>query len=704
MTKITEKIELNGRDLVIETGEIARQAGGSVKVTYGETVVLAACCTAEVKANLGFFPLTIDYRERTYAAGKIPGGFFKREGRPQEKETISARLIDRPIRPLFPEGYGDEVQVMITILSFDGENDADIPAMIGASCAVSLSSAPFNGPIGAVRIGKIGDNFIVNPTCSEMNECEFDLVIAGTEAGISMLEGKSNETSEETILKAIETAEPIIAEIVQFQRNIVKLAEVEKMEFTPPELDEDLKKEITGIVEDKIMKVYKGSLSKHERSKNLKVIKKELLEQLIDSQQEDDAKESMIKTIFSKIEKEVLRKLLIEEKIRVDGRGPEDLRPITCISGVLPRTHGSGIFTKGETQSLSVVTLGTKHDQQIMDALEGEYKKNFMLHYNFPPYSVGEVRPNRGTSRREIGHGILAEKAISYALPEREIFPYTIRLVSDILESNGSSSMATVCAGTIALMDAGVPLKKPVAGVGMGIIDDVILTDIMGDEDHAGDMDFKVAGTKEGLTAIQMDIKISGISKDILKKALEQAKKARIATLEEIEKVISEPREDISQYAPRVATLTINPKKIGILIGPGGKNIKAIQEATETVIEIDDDGTVAVSSASKDNLAKAVDMVKNSTADAEAGQTYEGIVKGVVDFGAFVEILPGKEGLVHISELAPFRVNKVTDILNMGDKVKVKCLGVDERGKIKLSRVKALTDEEVNEEKDKNSN
>lgn len=699
MEKIIEKIEINGRELVIETGELAMQAEGAVKVTYGETVILAACCTAESKGSKGFFPLTVDYRERTYAAGKIPGGFFKREGRPQEKEVTTARLIDRPIRPLFPEGYEDEVQVMITVLSFDGENDTDIPSIIGGSCAVSLSSAPFDGPVGAVRIGKIGSDFILNPTYKELENSEFELVVAGTESGIIMLEGESSHASEEVIIEAIDIAKSAIEKIVQVQKSIVQKAGCPKVGFSPPELDVNLKNEISDFAGAKILEVYRGTLPKSERSKGLSDIEKEVLDKFTDPESEDEEKILQVELILDKLKKELLRKILVEEKLRVDGRKPDELRPITCSNGFLPRTHGSGLFTKGETQSLCVVTLGSKSDQQIMDVLEGEYRKRFMLHYNFPPYAVGEVKPNRGPGRREIGHGLLAEKAIAPSLPGQENFPYTIRVVSDILGSNGSSSMATVCAATIALMDAGVPIREPVIGVGMGIIEDVILTDIMGDEDHAGDMDFKVAGTRKGITAIQMDIKVSSISREILVKALQQAKKARLSTLEEIEKVISKPKEDLSQYAPRIETLTIDPKKIGLLIGPGGKNIKAIQESTETVIEIEDDGTVAISSSDKDNMARAVDMVRLCVEDVEAGKIYEGKVKNVHDFGAFVEVLPGKEGLVHISELAPYRVNKVTDILNAGDNVRVKCLEIDDRGRIKLSRVMALTEDERKNEK-----
>jgi polyribonucleotide nucleotidyltransferase len=698
MEKIVEKIEINGRELIIETGELARQAQGSVIVKYGETVVLAACCVADARDSFGFFPLTVDYRERTYAAGKIPGGFFKREGRPHEKEIITSRLIDRPIRPLFPDGYKDEIQLSLTVLSSDGENDPDIPAMIAGSCAIALTQAPFEGPVGAVRMGRVNGEFVVNPTFAELETSEFELIVAGTEQGITMLEGESLGTSEDIILASIEAAKAEISKLVDLQNKIVAKAGKPKKEFAPVEIDAELKEKITAFAQDKILDVLRAALSKEERSERISVIKDEIMENFGDTEGEDQDKNKQVSAISGKLSKELLRKLVTEEGLRVDGRKPNELRPITVTAGILPRTHGSGTFTKGETQSLSVVTLGTKSDEQIMDVLEGEYRKSFMLHYNFPAFAVGEVRPNRGPGRREIGHGLLAEKGLAPSLPEKDDFPYTIRLVSDILESNGSSSMATVCAGTIALMDAGIPLKDPVAGVGMGIINGVILTDMLGDEDHAGDMDFKIVGTRTGVTAIQMDIKIYGISIEVLTEALEQAKQARIGTLDKMAEVIAQPKKELSQYAPQLISITINPDKIGTLIGPGGKNIKAIQESTESRVEIDDDGTVTVSADSKENLDAAVALVEGCTAEAEPGKIYEGIVKSVVDFGAFVEILPGKDGLVHISELAPFRVEKVEDIVKVGDKVKVKCIGVDDRGRIKLSRSKALDKKE--EEKD----
>jgi polyribonucleotide nucleotidyltransferase len=705
MEKIRETIDLAGRELSIETGEIARQAGGAVKVSYGDTVLLATCCVAPGR-NLPFFPLTVDYRERTYAAGKIPGGFFKREGRPQEKEVITSRLIDRPIRPLFPEGYNDEVQVMISVLSSDGVNNSDVPAMIGGSCAVALSSAPMEGPVGAVRVGKIDGEFIINPTFDQIDDSEFDIIVAGKEGTITMIEGEAYETTEEDILTAIDKAEEYVASIVEIQNKIVAAAGKEKIVYEPAKIDEDLAEKVKAEASSAITEIFKGSYGKQERSSKLSELKEKVIEKLAEKDSETGEADAdvtgQIKTVMGKLEKELLRNLVTQDKIRVDGRKPDDLRPITCQAGYLPRTHGSGVFTKGETQSLGVITLGTSSDRQIMDELEGEYKKNFMVHYNFLPFCVGEVRRYFGPKRREIGHGLLAERALFPALPDEEDFPYTIRLVSDILESNGSSSMATVCAGTLALLNGGIKMKAPVAGVGMGIIGDTILTDMLGDEDHAGDMDFKVAGTKKGVTAIQMDIKISGIERDTLMKALQKAKEARLKTLAEIEKEIPEANDELSPWAPQLKTLTIKKSKIGSVIGPGGKNINKIQDESGASVDIDDDGevgTVTISADSKESMDQAVKMVKGLTDEAEVGKIYEGTVQTVKNYGAFVEVLPGQDGLIHISALAPYRVDKVTDILDEGDKVKVKCIKVDDRGKISLSRVEAMTEEELEAEK-----
>ncbi len=705
MKKFKKAIELAGRELRLETGELARQAGGAVKVSYGDTVVLATCCVSP-GGNLPFFPLTVDYREKTYAAGKIPGGFFKREGKPQEKEVVTSRLIDRPIRPLFPEGYKDEVQVFISVLSSDGINNSDIPAMIGGSCAVALSSAPMEGPIGAIRIGKIDGEFIVNPTFEQINDSEFDIVVAGKEGTITMIEGEAYETSEEDILKAINKAEEYVAQIVDLQNKIVEKAGKEKLVYEPAPIDDELAKKVRNKASTAITEIFKNAYSKQVRSSKLTELKDQIIEKLAEKDPETGEADSdisgQIKTIFGKLEKEILRKMVTEDKLRVDGRKPDELRPITCKAGYLPRTHGSAVFTKDETQSLGVITLGTTSDQQIMDELEGEYKKHFMVHYNFLPFCVGEVKRYFGPKRREIGHGLLAERALYPVLPDKEDFPYTIRLVSDILESNGSSSMATVCAGTLALLNGGIKMEAPVAGVGMGIIGDTILTDMLGDEDHAGDMDFKVAGTRKGITAIQMDIKISGISREILREAFQKAKDARLGTLEEIEKETPKAKDNLSPWAPQLNTLTIKKSKIGAVIGPGGKNINHIQDESDASVDIDDDGqqgTVTISADSKESMDRAVKMVNGFTDEAEVGKIYEGTVQTIKNYGAFVEVLPGMDGLLHISELAPYHVAKVTDILNEGDTVKVKCTKIDDRGKISLSRVEAMTNEELEAEK-----
>ncbi len=704
MEKITEKVEINGKDLVVETGELARQAGGAVKVSYGDTEVLATCCVSPEPTNMPFFPLTVDYRERTYAAGKIPGGFFKREGRPQEKEIITSRLIDRPIRPLFPEGFNHEVQIMITVLSSDEQNDSDIPAMVGSSLAVSLSEAPFDGPIGSVRLGRINKELIINPTFEQLDESDIDIIVAGKEDTVTMIEGEAFEIPEEVILEAIDRAKKPVSKIIELQKKIIDRRAKKNMEFSPEKIDQKIESKVSEFAADKIEEVLKGGFGKQERSSKIKAIKEEAVEKFTSEMEDEDDVSSQVKSVISGLEKKLLRKLVVEEDLRVDGRSSAELRNIDCKTQVLSRPHGSALFTKGETQSLGVITLGTSSDKQVMDELHGEYKKEFMVHYNFPPYSVGEVRRYFGPKRREIGHGLLAERAI-YPVLNLEEFPYTVRLVSDILESNGSSSMATVCAGSMALMDAGVPLKAPVAGVGMGIIDNVILSDMLGDEDHAGDMDFKVAGTRKGVTAIQMDIKISGITGEILKKALERAKEARFQTLDKIEAEIEDSRENLSPYAPQLEKLQIPKSKIGAVIGSGGETINEIQDTTGAQVDIEDDGEygeVTISADNRESLEQALEMVKSYTEEAEPGKIYEGAVKNVVNFGAFVEILPGQEGLVHISELAPYHVKEVSDILSEGDTVKVKCIKIKDGGKISLSRVKALSKEEYEKEKKDN--
>ena len=687
-------IELHGQQFIIETGKIAKQAGGSAWIQFGETVVLATATASDSpREGIDFFPLSVEYREKAYAAGKIPGGFFKREGRPSETEILSARLIDRPIRPLFPKEFKNEVQVIVLILSADKENDADVLGITGASMALSLSNIPFEGPIAGARVGRINGEFIINPTFSERAESDIDLVMAASEESVLMVEGEAGEISEAEMIDAISFGQEEIRKLIELQKEM--LAEVSKPKVEIPQA-EDL-----SALEDAVKKIVGDRLEaglniaeKEERRSAIKEIQQDVLQQL---QEEFPEQESAIKEIIHDWEKEIVRKMILNENKRLDGRGPDDIREITIEVGVLPRAHGSAIFTRGQTQALVATTLGTKVDEQMVEGLEGEFWKNYMLHYNFPPFCTGEVKPIRGTSRREIGHGNLAERAIKPVIPSDAVFPYTIRVVSDIMESNGSSSMATVCAGSLSLMDAGVPLKSHIAGIAMGLIKEedkiAILTDILGDEDHMGDMDFKVAGNRDGITAFQMDIKVKGISREIMAEALDRAKKARMFILDKMEAVISAPREEISVHAPRIQTLKIPQDAIGAVIGPGGKTIRGITESSGATVNIDDDGTVTIASVESAAAEKAMEMVKALTEAPEPGKVYEGTVKKIMNFGAFVEILPGKEGLLHISQIENHRVNKVEDVLQVGDKVKVKLLKVDRDGKLDLSRKVLLTDE-----------
>lgn len=687
-------IELHGQQFIIETGKIAKQAGGSAWIQFGETVVLATATASDSpREGIDFFPLSVEYREKAYAAGKIPGGFFKREGRPSETEILSARLIDRPIRPLFPKEFKNEVQVIVLILSADKENDADVLGITGASMALSLSNIPFEGPIAGARVGRINGEFIINPTFSERAESDIDLVMAASEESVLMVEGEAGEISEAEMIDAISFGQEEIRKLIELQKEM--LAEVSKPKVEIPQA-EDL-----SALEDAVKKIVGDRLEaglniaeKEERRSAIKEIQQDVLQQL---QEEFPEQDSAIKEIIHDWEKEIVRKMILNENKRLDGRGPDDIREITIEVGVLPRAHGSAIFTRGQTQALVATTLGTKVDEQMVEGLEGEFWKNYMLHYNFPPFCTGEVKPIRGTSRREIGHGNLAERAIKPVIPSDAVFPYTIRVVSDIMESNGSSSMATVCAGSLSLMDAGVPLKSHIAGIAMGLIKEedkiAILTDILGDEDHMGDMDFKVAGNRDGITAFQMDIKVKGISREIMAEALDRAKKARMFILDKMEAVISAPREEISVHAPRIQTLKIPQDAIGAVIGPGGKTIRGITESSGATVNIDDDGTVTIASVESAAAEKAMEMVKALTEAPEPGKVYEGTVKKIMNFGAFVEILPGKEGLLHISQIENHRVNKVEDVLQVGDKVKVKLLKVDRDGKLDLSRKVLLTDE-----------
>ncbi len=685
-TKIGEK------SLIIETGKYAKQAGGSCTVQLGGTVVLVACVASKKpRENIDFFPLTVEYQEKTYAAGKIPGGFFKREGRPTEKEILTARLIDRPIRPLFPKGFVNEVQIMAMVLSSDGQNDSDVLAMIGASCALSVSSIPFEGPIAAVRVGRIGDEFVINPTFQELDSSSLDLVVTGTREGVIMLEGDSKEVKEELLQDAVAFGCDKLKSIIALIEDVVKECGKKKSSPDLKKRDPELRTQIERLSLSELDRINKLS-SREERMEALGLLTEEIVAKLVT--EDGPYKEGDIKGGLEEIEKEKVRRLILEEHRRVDGRGFSDLRPISCEVSNLPRTHGSGLFTRGQTQSLAVTTLGTSADEQMIDALEEKTFKNFMLHYNFPPFSVGEVRPVRGPGRREIGHGALAERALKAIMPSKEDFPYTIRVVSDILESNGSSSMATVCAGSLSLMDAAVPIKAAVSGIAIGLVKEgqkeILLTDIGGVEDHYGDMDFKVAGTREGITAIQMDLKISGISLELINRALAQAQEGRLIILDKMDAVISKPKESISEFAPKIVTLRIDPSKIGELIGPGGKTIKKITAETGATIDIEDDGTVQIATNDTEASKKAVETVKRLTENVEVGKIYMGKVKRIMDFGVFCEVLPGKEGLVHISELADKYVKKVEDEVKLGDEFPVKVIEIDPQGRINLSKKQAM--------------
>ncbi len=678
---------LGGKKLLIETGKIAKQASGAVVVQYEDTVVLAtAVATRKPVEEVDFFPLSVEYREKAYAAGKIPGGYIKREGRPSENEILSARIIDRPIRPLFPENFRNEVQIMVMVLSADRENDPDILGVIGASAALSISDIPFLGPVGAVRVGRNLGEFIVNPTFNELEESDMDLVIAGTEDSIVMVEGESKEISEEDMLAVLEFGHDQIKQTIALQNELIKECARPKMEIVATMPDEKLIKAIHKMAEPRLHDLVKIQ-EKSERSDALIALVEELQASLAEDYPES---ELVIQAEVEKIQKELVRAMILEQNTRLDGRKSDEIRPITCEVGVLPRTHGSAMFTRGQTQALAVTTLGTKMDEQKMDELEGEFYKSFMLHYNFPPFSVGEVRPIRGVGRREIGHGFLAERAIKNIIPSDTIFPYTIRIVSDILESNGSSSMATVCAGSLSLMDAGVPVKEAVGGIAMGLVKEgdryVVLSDILGDEDHLGDMDFKVAGTMKGINAFQMDIKIKGVSLDILREALVQAKQGRLHILEVMNQTLEKPRAELSNYAPRIITFKVDSEFIGLIIGPGGKTIRDIIEKTDVAIDISDDGIVTIASVDPENGRRAKEMIDNMIRQPEVGMIYTGKVKKIMNFGAFVEILPGKEGLLHISQIEHRRIDRVEDVLKVGDEVQVKLMRIDDQGKLDLSR------------------
>ena len=682
-----KEIEFGSSKLVLETGKIARQADGAVLATYGGTTVLCTAVGArQPKAGVDFFPLTVNYQEKTFAAGKIPGGFFKREGRPTEKETLTSRLIDRPIRPLFADGYKNETQVICTVLSHDLENDPDIVALIGSSAALTISGIPFMGPLGACRVGYANNKYILNPKNEELEGSELNLVVAGTRDGVLMVESEANELSEEIMLGAVVFGHKAYQEVVNGIIELAGACAKEPWELpSPPEALSGVEDSVRKIAESELRLAYKETekVARQEKIANAKIQAKEGLVE------NEEIEESWIENALKKLEKDIVRRDILDTGVRIDGRDTSTVRPINCEVGILPRAHGSALFTRGETQALVVTTLGTGQDEQIIDSLEGEYRENFMLHYNFPPYSVGEAGRMGGPGRREIGHGKLAWRSLSALLPDKENFPYTTRVVSEITESNGSSSMATVCGTSLSLMDAGVPLVRPVAGIAMGLIkeDDgvAVISDILGDEDHLGDMDFKVAGTDEGVTALQMDIKITSITEEIMKSALEQAREGRLHILKEMESALSSARESVSENAPRITIINISKDKIREVIGPGGKVIREICENTGAKIDIEDDGTIKIAAVDESASEAAMKEIQSIVAEPEVGVIYEGKVVKTVDFGAFVNFMGTKDGLVHISELKPERVEKTTDVVNVGDQVKVKLIGIDDRGKVKLS-------------------
>ncbi|MDD5595049.1 MAG: polyribonucleotide nucleotidyltransferase [Candidatus Omnitrophica bacterium] len=685
------KLKFGKNDFVLETGKIAKQANGAVTIQYGGTVVLVtACMSKELREGQDFFPLTVEYQEKTYAAGRIPGGFFKREGRPSESEILTARLIDRPVRPLFPKGFLNEVQIMALVLSSDGENDPDVLAVCGASAALSISDIPFNGPLACCRVARVNQEFIINPTYAELDSADLDVVLAINNKGIEMLESKAKEVSEEDYMQAVKVGFEALQELLRLQEEFKAKFGKPKATIELKATSPALKKQVEELAGEKLKEIYDIG-NKDEREERVDLLAKELGEKLAS----DECTTSDIKTALVEVEQMHVRKKILEGS-RVDARAFTQIRPISCEVSFLPRTHGSALFTRGQTQSLAVTTLGTGEDEQMVEALEGEKFKTFMLHYSFPPFSVGETAPVRGPGRREIGHGALAEKSLMAVVPSKEKFPYTIRVVSEILESNGSSSMATVCAATLSLMDAGVPIKDPVAGVALGLIKEgskeIILTDISGLEDHFGDMDFKVAGTKKGVSAVQLDLKIDGIGLELLQKALAQAKEARLVILDKMIASLASPRKDLSSYAPRIEVLKINTEKIGELIGPGGKTIKAIIAATGASIDIKDDGTVLVGSTDAAKSNDAIKMVKAITDDVEVGRIYSAKVKRIMPFGAFCEIAPRKEGLVHVSELSNKFVKNVEEVVKIGDEIKVKVIGIDELGRINLSKKQAEED------------
>ncbi|MEA1967513.1 MAG: polyribonucleotide nucleotidyltransferase [Thermodesulfobacteriota bacterium] len=681
------KTEINGKEFSLRSGKVAKQASGSVIVQHGETMLLVtAVSSKEPKDNIDFLPLTVEYQEKIYSAGRIPGNYFRREiGRPSEKETLTCRLIDRPIRPLFDKGYAHETQVIATVLSMDKENEPDTLALVGASAALELSDIPFAGPIAGIRVGRIDGEFVANPTIEQVKKSNIDLVVAGSETGVIMVEGGADIVSEQDMLDAIFFGHKAMQPIIEIQKKLKKALGKEKRVIAPPTIDEDLFTKIKDLAKDKIHAAVQTQ-GKMERNTVLSIVRDELIDSLGDEFAE---KRKEVKSLFGSLVKKISRSIVLKENKRIDGRAFDEVRDIACETGTLPMPHGSALFTRGETQVLGVLTLGSGRDQQRIETLNGDEERKFMLHYNFPPFSVGECRRPGGPSRRDVGHGALATRALERVLPDPEDFEYTIRLVGEVMESNGSSSMGTVCSGSLALMDGGVPIKAPVSGIAMGLVQDeentVILTDILGDEDHFGDMDFKVAGTSEGITALQMDIKIKELTKDVMVKALNQAKQGRLHILNEMLETLDTPRAEISPHAPKIITLKINPDKIRDIIGPGGKMIRSIQSDTNTTIEVDDSGFIKISAENQENGEAAAKIVADIGLDPEIGSIYEGEVVKITDFGAFVRIKTGTDGLVHISELADHRVKKVTDVVKEGEVIKVKVLEITRDGKIRLS-------------------
>lgn len=693
-------IDWAGRTLTVETGQLAKQANGAVMIRYGDTAVLSTATASKEPKPLDFFPLTVNYEERLYAVGKIPGGFIKREGRPSEKAVLASRLIDRPIRPLFADGFRNEVQVISIVMSVDQNCSSEMAAMFGSSLALSVSDIPFEGPIAGVTVGRIDDQFIINPTVDQLEKSDINLVVAGTKDAINMVEAGADEVPEEIMLEAIMFGHEEIKRLIAFQEEIVAAVGKEKSEIKLFEIDEELNEKVKALAEEDLLKAIQVH-EKHAREDAINEVKNAVVEKFEDEEHDEDTIKQ-VKQILSKLVKNEVRRLITEEKVRPDGRGVDQIRPLSSEVGLLPRTHGSGLFTRGQTQALSVCTLGALGDVQILDGLGVEESKRFMHHYNFPQFSVGETGPMRGPGRREIGHGALGERALEPVIPSEKDFPYTVRLVSEVLESNGSTSQASICASTLAMMDAGVPIKAPVAGIAMGLVKSgehyTVLTDIQGMEDALGDMDFKVAGTEKGVTALQMDIKIEGLSREILEEALQQAKKGRMEILNSMLATLSESRKELSRYAPKILTMTINPDKIRDVIGPSGKQINKIIEETGVKIDIEQDGTIFISSTDESGNQKAKKIIEDLVREVEVGQLYLGKVKRIEKFGAFVEIFSGKDGLVHISELALERVGKVEDVVKIGDEILVKVTEIDKQGRVNLSRKAVLREEKEKEE------